>query len=169
VENTNVMTPHSIRLPRQKHETNLAVFQAGLGILIIEGKKEKRSLRRPFLFSATEAKQGIRTPRITQRNNEIKFNSCPISGFEAPTSKKELKAPGHSRLRSKSNDMNRIPELETTKTSRMKQLAKNAPPGGCRRKKAELAHESGLVFGWCSEFTPRRWLRPQRSGQCAHG
>jgi hypothetical protein len=52
VENTKVMTPHLAGLTNQLTPTNLAGFIAGLGILIIESKKEKRppAIRRPFSF-----------------------------------------------------------------------------------------------------------------------
>jgi hypothetical protein len=51
---TEVMTPHSTPLPPQYPQRILAVFSTGLGILIIEGKKQKRlsPTAGPFSFSA---------------------------------------------------------------------------------------------------------------------
>jgi hypothetical protein len=48
-----VTTPHSRSLPRRSHQTKLAVFSAGLGILIIGTKKEK-DRRRGGLFPLGE-------------------------------------------------------------------------------------------------------------------
>jgi hypothetical protein len=77
--------------------TNLAGFQAGFGILTIEGKKRKAAIRRPFPLPSI----GIRTmspkaPRI----KEVALKSSQINGLQAKGIKKGRNSRAVRHLRS---------------------------------------------------------------------
>jgi hypothetical protein len=62
---TNVMTLDFTRLPRQNTPNNVAGFTAGLGILTIEGKKEKGSPASLFLRPAKRERRKPWPPGLT--------------------------------------------------------------------------------------------------------
>jgi hypothetical protein len=76
------MTPHCTRLPGQQTQRNLAGFQARLGILIIESKKEKgRSRRKPRKALHDAAKPDAAVQFEERRLSFCLYQSLGLRGF----------------------------------------------------------------------------------------